>query len=111
MQAQSRDQLPGGFASLQPPPPVMRVQEATPTIPQEGFDGVPKVQDHVPAAPGEQTYDAVPIPGAYASPVASPSFQPQGLHFAQGGFSSTMEAPGRVPTPVSPRWRSSGSGR
>ena len=40
------------------------------------------VNEHVPAAPGEQTYAAVPIPGAYASPVASPSFAPaQAMHY------------------------------
>jgi hypothetical protein len=27
------------------------------------------VIEHVAAAPSEQTYDAVPIPGAYASPL------------------------------------------
>jgi len=32
--------------------------------------------EHAPKAPGEQTYDAVPIPGAYASPVQSPGFAP-----------------------------------
>ncbi|KAL8836548.1 MAG: hypothetical protein Q9170_002868 [Blastenia crenularia] len=64
--------------TLQPPP--IRVQHATPAISQDGFESVPEPQpqEHVPAAPGEQTYDAVPIPGAYASPLASPSFQPPG---------------------------------
>jgi hypothetical protein len=41
------------------------------------------MNDHVPAAPGEATYGAVPIPGAYAaSPVNSPGFAPQ--HSGQG---------------------------
>ena len=31
---------------------------------------------HQPAAPGEQTYAAVPIPGAYASPINSPTHPP-----------------------------------
>lgn len=35
-----------------------------------------KIQEHVPAAPGEQQYASVPIPEAYASPLASPSFAP-----------------------------------
>ncbi|KAL8928673.1 MAG: hypothetical protein Q9172_000811 [Xanthocarpia lactea] len=60
--------------TLQPPP--IRVQQATPSIPQDGFESSAKPQEHVPAAPGEQTYEAVPIPGAYASPLASPSFAP-----------------------------------
>lgn len=34
---------------------------------------VPSAPMHQPAAPGEQQYGAVPIPGAYASPVTSPS--------------------------------------
>lgn len=66
---------------LQPPP--IRVQHATPRVAQEGFGGAPaptvsassteenlseQVNQHVGAAPGEQTYDAVPIPGAYAGP-------------------------------------------
>ncbi|KAI4192195.1 MAG: hypothetical protein LQ346_004434 [Caloplaca aetnensis] len=70
---QSSFAQPKPFA-LQPPP--IRVQHATPSIQQDGFETAPKVNEHVPAAPGEQTYDAVPIPGAYASPLASPSFQP-----------------------------------
>lgn len=36
------------------------------------------VNEHVDAAPGEQTYGAVPIPGAYASPVQSPTNAPPG---------------------------------
>lgn len=67
---------------LQAPP--IKVHQATPRAP-DGFEEVassssppmqPKspppqerVQEHVSAAPGEQTYDAVPIPGAYASTV------------------------------------------
>lgn len=62
--------------SLQPPP--IRVQHATPVLPQDSFEPAPHTtNEHVPAAPGEQTYDAVPIPGAYASPLASPSYPPQ----------------------------------
>jgi len=54
----------------QPSPP----QPPSPsfTAPQE------HVQEHVPAAPGEVQYEAVPIPGAYGSaPMASPSYPPQ----------------------------------
>ena len=74
---------PKPFA-LQPPP--VRITQATPVLEQDGFDHrpAPTVQEHVPAAPGEQTYDAVPIPGAYASPLASPSFQPASLHYGRG---------------------------
>ncbi|EED21717.1 conserved hypothetical protein [Talaromyces stipitatus ATCC 10500] len=77
---------------LQPPP--IRVQNPTPKVAQQGFGGVPiasqsstpdnsneedlseKVNEHVGAAPGEKTYDAVPIPGAYAGPLTSPSYPP-----------------------------------
>ncbi|MCJ1406648.1 hypothetical protein MMC19_000714 [Ptychographa xylographoides] len=66
---------------LQPPP--VRITAATPTLEQGGFQSIPtvSVQEHGPAAPGEQTYDAVPIPGAYASPLSSPTFQPQTMRF------------------------------
>ena len=69
---------------LQIPMPGVTVTDATPTVPQGGFDfgtavqGPEQVQDHVPAAPGETVYDAVPIPGQHAVPVVSPSFGPQG---------------------------------
>ena len=90
--------------TLQPPP--IRVQNATPSIPQDGFEAAPqppKVQEHVPAAPGEQVFDAVPIPGAYASPIASPAFQPQGMTFgAQPGQAYTAERRIESP-PTSPR--------
>ncbi|KAL1968481.1 hypothetical protein VTN77DRAFT_1691 [Rasamsonia byssochlamydoides] len=72
---------------LQPPP--IRVHHATPKPAQEGFAPTPgtaadgpsegpaeQVNPHVGAAPGEKTYEAVPIPGAYTSPMASPSFAP-----------------------------------
>jgi hypothetical protein len=39
---------------------------------------VEKLNDHVPAAPGETQYGAVAIPGAYTGPaVNSPGFAPQ----------------------------------
>lgn len=83
--------------SLKAPP--IKITGATPKVAQGGFDapqrtntaspplGSPGFQerqnDHVPAAPGEQTYASVPIPGAY-TPLASPSYPPpsaQGFDF------------------------------
>ena len=61
--------------TLQAPP--IKVQSATPTMSQEEFESEPKIQEHVGAAPGEQTYEAVPIPGAYSSPMSSPGIQSQ----------------------------------
>ena len=83
--------------TLQPPP--IKIHAASPTMSQEEFEPAPKpqVQDHVPAAPGEQTYDAVPIPGAYSSPLSSPGFGA-----AHPGQAYTTE--GRVESPpTSPR--------
>ncbi|KAL2834504.1 hypothetical protein BDW59DRAFT_48374 [Aspergillus cavernicola] len=69
---------PQATFQLQPPP--IRVQHATPKTEQEEFSAPTPTpsppQDHMAAAPGERTYEAVPIPGAYASPM-TPSF-PQG---------------------------------
>ncbi|KAL5364638.1 hypothetical protein BJX96DRAFT_137661 [Aspergillus floccosus] len=73
---------------LQPPP--IRVQQASPRMEQDEFPApastasavpaplgspgpAPAVAQHMGAAPGERTYEAVPIPTAYASPM-SPSF-------------------------------------
>ncbi|KAH7418692.1 hypothetical protein BKA64DRAFT_564855 [Cadophora sp. MPI-SDFR-AT-0126] len=52
--------------------PLPKFHGATPKTPQASFnDASParkeRVIKHVASAPGEQTYDAVPIPGAYAS--------------------------------------------
>lgn len=61
--------------TLQAPP--VRIQNATPKLDQGGFEVLAppqpqqqkeRVVEHIQAAPGEQTYDSVPIPGAYASP-------------------------------------------
>ncbi len=89
--------------TLQAPP--IRVQNATPGIPQDGFEPAPpKVQEHVPAAPGEQVFDAVPIPGAYASPIASPAFQPQPMTFATAQPGQAYTAESRIESPpTSPR--------
>jgi len=79
---------PKPFA-LQPPP--IRIQHATPAMQQDGFE--PKVNEHVPAAPGEVTYEDVPIPGAYASPLTSPSALPHhGMSFGEA-----MESPPGTP--------------
>lgn len=86
---------PKPFA-LQPPP--VRITQATPTLEQTGFAPAPKVQEHFSAAPGEQTYDAVPIPGAYSSPLASPSFQPATLHYG-GPAGQAYSTEGRVASP------------
>ncbi|KAF9692283.1 hypothetical protein EKO04_009512 [Ascochyta lentis] len=85
--------------TLQAPP--IKVTGATPKISQDGFDAPARTQtvsppvptlspgaerhnDHVAAAPGEQQYAAVPIPGAY-TPLASLSYPPpqqqQGFDF------------------------------
>ncbi|PKY01299.1 hypothetical protein P168DRAFT_242325 [Aspergillus campestris IBT 28561] len=68
---------------LQPPP--IRVQHATPKQDQAEFAAPPAPApmspplegpaQHMEAAPGERTYDAVPIPEAYTSPMA-PGFPP-----------------------------------
>lgn len=86
---------------LQAPP--IRVQGATPRVAQQGFtppasfpssstppaesneeDLSDKVNEHIGAAPGEKTYEAVPIPGAYAGPLTSPSYPPPPGHGHQG---------------------------
>lgn len=86
---------------LQAPP--IKIHSPTPAMSSDGFEEAPKVNEHVPAAPGEQTYDAVPIPGSYSSPLASPSFQPHSLGGAsKPGQAYTIE--GRVESPPgSPR--------
>jgi len=91
--------------TLQPPP--IRVQQATPQPRQDGFEPAParaeQVQEHVPAAPGEQQYAAVPIPGAYASPLASPSFQPAPVpvNFSRVAPGQAYTADVRVESPPS----------
>jgi uncharacterized membrane protein len=91
--------------SLQAPP--IKVTNATPKMNQDGFDAPTRTQtvspplppvspgfqerhnEHVDAAPGEQQYASVPIPGAY-TPLASPSYPPppqqqqQGFDFGNG---------------------------
>ena len=87
--------------NLQPPP--IRVQQATPSLQQDGFDPTTQAE-HVPAAPGEQTYAAVPIPGAYASPLTSPSYQPQSMTHGPSLPGQAMTSDRRVESPPgSPR--------
>lgn len=121
---------PKPFA-LQPPP--IKIHAATPKTPQNGFEAPlsqrsspppasrmsppppssnsrmsppPPAErriEHVAAAPGEQTYDAVPIPGAYASPLASPGLaQLQHQRFGSVGQAITSERRIESP-PGSPR--------
>jgi hypothetical protein len=62
------------------PPPSLRLHEATPITDRGAFDAnrafdeheAETIQDHMAAAPGEQQYASVPIPGAYADPMPSP---------------------------------------
>jgi hypothetical protein len=93
--------------ALQPPP--IKVHAATPKTQQNGFEPPPprpqreRRIEHVAAAPGEQTYDAVPIPGAYASPLTSPGLnQPQHQRFGSVGQAITSERRIESP-PSSPR--------
>jgi len=96
---------PKPFA-LQPPP--IKVHAATPKTPQARFE-VQTTQpaaenriDHAPVAPGEQTYEAVPIPGAYADP-SSPKPTQQTFGFSSlPGQAVTSEQRIESP-PSSPR--------
>lgn len=54
-----------------------RTNTASPPAPPQSPGFQERVNDHVSAAPGEQTYASVPIPGAY-TPLASPSYPPPG---------------------------------
>ncbi|MAD85054.1 MAG: hypothetical protein CL912_19010 [Deltaproteobacteria bacterium] len=81
VEAKTASAIPAKPSALQPLP--IKVHGATPKTPQTGFnDASParkeRVIEHVASAPGEQTYDAVPIPGAYASPLTSPGLQQPG---------------------------------
>jgi hypothetical protein len=64
---------PKPFA-LQAPP--IKIHAATPKQKQTGFEPQPSAQ--MAAAPGEEQYESVAIPGAYAGPsLNSPGFGPQ----------------------------------
>jgi hypothetical protein len=76
--------------------PLIKVHSATPKVSQTGFGAPapPKEREieHVSAAPGEQTYDAVPIPGAYMSPLSSPGLaQPHHQRFGSVGEAITSD--------------------
>lgn len=75
----------GGFTTVS-----TTVRDATPSPPAPGPEEdqrsplmaeVPRElqQDHFAAAPGEQVYESVPIPGAYEAPM-SPGMPPQQMH-------------------------------
>lgn len=96
-------QYPRGFAEPQPfqlMPAPAKATSATPKTDKGTFASSPVSpplsptfevrQAHVPAAPGEQQYAEVPIPGAYASPLASPTYPPP--QSAMGGFNFGVEA-------------------
>ncbi|KAI1083146.1 hypothetical protein F5B20DRAFT_596307 [Whalleya microplaca] len=56
----------------------------TPNAPEPHFGNASTVQEHGPVAPGEQQYDAVPIPGAYAdAAVKSPPPAHTGFGYAR----------------------------
>lgn len=91
--------------ALQPPP--IKIHSATPKTPQNGFEfpapRKERVIEHVAAAPGEQQYAAVPIPGAYASPLnRSGHVQPQHTRFGSVGEAITSDRKVESP-PGSPR--------
>jgi hypothetical protein len=122
VEAKPTSQVTSKPFALQPPP--IKVHAATPKTPQNGFDAPAPPRsvspptkstspplaerriEHVAAAPGEQTYDAVPIPGAYASPLSSPGLaQPQHQRFGSVGQAFTSERRIESP-PGSPRgWK------
>lgn len=96
--------------TLQPPP--IRVQHATPQATQDGFEAAPLPSPaHAPAAPGEQVYASVPIPGAYASPMTSPMAAPATMTHGAPAPASEAITPGQAVTsehriespPASPR--------
>lgn len=94
--------------SFQPKPfvlqaPPIKVQGATPKMQQSGFapinhneTSIPpslqspalrqeQQQEHFDAAPGERVYESVPIPGAYSSPINSPTVAPRQMAFPNMG--------------------------
>ena len=113
--------------ALQAPP--IKIHNASPKTEQNEFQPMaspgspglsPRQQQerrlsHVDAAPGEQTYASVPIPGAYRSPLNSPGLPPQGVGIeGRLGMHSRNESIGEAYTsndriespPGSPRlWR------
>lgn len=93
--------------SLQAPP--IKIQGATPKVNQDGFEAPARTgtasppvspgfqerhNEHMPAAPGEQQYAAVPIPGAY-TPLASPSHPPNAQPAQPAGFDFGPDVTGK----------------
>ncbi|KAF8863414.1 hypothetical protein BDZ45DRAFT_644813 [Acephala macrosclerotiorum] len=110
VEAKSSSSIPAKPFALQPPP--IKLHGATPKLGQGAFDALAprkeRVIEHVAAAPGEQQYDAVPIPGAYASPLSSPGFAPQQQgHQRFGSVGEAITSDVRIESPPgSPRgWR------
>jgi len=108
VEAKSNAALNSKPFALQPPP--IRVHAATPKTPQEGFSAqtrstTPPAErriEHVAAAPGEQQYASVPIPGSYVSPINSPGMPPAQHQFASVGQAITDDRRIESP-PGSPR--------
>jgi len=73
--------LAPGPAPLMLQVPTVTTAQARPPPMSPSSAAVQSEPVHQPAAPGEQQYGAVPIPGAYASPLTSPMHAP-----AQAGY-------------------------
>jgi hypothetical protein len=82
---------PKPFA-LQAPP--IKIHSATPKQKQTGFAAQDnQINDHVPAAPGEEQYETVAIPGSYAGPsLNSPGFAPQHSGQADRNFDFGLDS-------------------
>jgi hypothetical protein len=98
--------LPKTFA-LQAPPIKVHGPNAPNTPKKSAFSKTfakEKVNEHMNAAPGEQTYEAVPIPGAYQK-VATPAATPGHQRFGSVGEAFTSDQRIESP-PGSPRgWK------
>ncbi len=77
---------------LQPPP--IKIHSATPAMSSDGFDDAPTFNDHVPAAPGEPTYDSVPVPGTYEHVPAAPGEQTYDAVPIPGAYANPLPSPG-----------------
>lgn len=62
---------------LQRPPIRSPTQRSPPTSRSTSPTPVQRVNGHIGPAPGEKTYESVPIPNSYGSPISSPTFTPQ----------------------------------
>ncbi|CAG8957768.1 hypothetical protein HYFRA_00000106 [Hymenoscyphus fraxineus] len=91
--------------TLQAPP--IKIHGATPKLQQGGFANTNTthqlpVRQHVEAAPGEQTYESVPIPGAYKSPAPTKTTFGDLNALPQTGMAVTSDHRVESP-PASPR--------